>query len=497
MPISHETYASLTLEDTLWGLRSGAFTAPELLDAALARIDACEPAVNAVITMDIPGATKAAGAWPRNGTRAGTGASLAGAPIAVKDNLMTRGLKTTCGSRILGNFVPPYDAGVVEKLRAAGAVIVCKTNMDEFAMGSSGRNSAYGATGNPWNPKLVPGGSSSGSAAIVAYGGVPAAIGTDTGGSIRQPASFCGLVGMKPTYGRVSRWGVGALGSSLDQVGPITRTVRDNALLFDIIAGHDGRDSSSLENPFVPTLPTIEDGVAGLRTAYDPGLLDRGGVHPAHAEAIRFAVKAIRGAGGEVVEVALPLVKYGVAAYYIICACESSANLARFDGVRYGVRERAGGGLWDTYSKTRGLGFGDEVKRRIMMGAYALSSGYYDAYYLKAARVRRLFATEYEKLLAGVDVVLLPVTPAPPRPLDQDCTPLENYLGDVFTVPANMAGIPALAFPVGTHDGLPVGVQAMAGYFREDALYRLARTIEKEATLSDPPWARPAPEAGQ
>ncbi|MDR0361469.1 MAG: Asp-tRNA(Asn)/Glu-tRNA(Gln) amidotransferase subunit GatA [Planctomycetota bacterium] len=496
MPIAKESYASLTLEETLAGLRAGSFTASDLVGAALARIERFEPAINAMVTLDDAGAKAAAARWSRDAIPAGDAPNLSGVPVALKDNIMTRGFRTTCGSKILANFVPPYDAATVEKLRAAGAIIVGKANMDEFAMGSTGENSAFGATRNPWNPELVTGGSSSGSAAVVAYGGVPAALGTDTGGSIRQPAAFCGLVGMKATYGRVSRSGVGALGSSLDQVGPLTRTVRDNALLYDLIAGHDPSDSTSLEQPFTPTLGEIEDGVKGFRIAYDPGLLESEGVHRAHADAVRAVVAMVKDAGAEVAEVSLPLVKYGVAAYYIICACEASTNLARFDGVRYSVRE-TGADMWDTYSKTRGLGFGEEVKRRIMMGSYALSSGYYDAYYLKAAKVRRLFATEYEKLLSGVDAVLLPVTPAPPRPIGQKCTPLECYLGDVFTLVANMAGIPALAFPVGAHDGLPVGVQAMAGYFRESALYRLARTVEKNVKLPDAPWARPIPEGGK
>ncbi|MCC8190701.1 MAG: Asp-tRNA(Asn)/Glu-tRNA(Gln) amidotransferase subunit GatA, partial [Planctomycetes bacterium] len=400
-------------------------------------------------------------------------------------------LRTTCGSRILDNFLPPYDATAVARLRAAGAVITGKTNMDEFAMGATGENSAYGPTRNPWDTARVTGGSSSGSAAVVAYGGALAALGSDTGGSIRQPAAFCGLVGMKPTYGRVSRYGLGALASSLDQIGPFTRTVRDNALLLDAIAGHDRRDSTSAARADAarPCLSGIEDGIAGLRVGYDPTLPEREGLAPAQADALRRAVAICRDNGAEIREITLPLIDYGVAAYYIICSCEASANLTRYDGIRYGVRQ-GDGDLWQIYSETRGRGFGDEVKRRIMMGAYALSQGYYDAYYRKAARVRRLFTIEFHKLFEAVDAVVMPVTPAPPRPLGAPATTLENYLGDIFTLPANLTGLPALAYPVGVADGLPVGVQAMAAPFREDLLYRLAWVTEQNRELPDAPWTR-------
>ncbi len=491
MKLTPGAFAALGVEDSLNCLRNGDFAAADLVEASLQRLRLLEPAVNAMITIDAENAAARAAAW-----NAQSDAPLSGLPVAVKDNIMIRSLRATCGSRILENFVPPYTATSVEKLLAAGAIVVGKTNMDEFAMGSTGENSAYGPTRNPWNRDLVTGGSSSGSAAVVAYGGVAAALGSDTGGSIRQPASFCGLVGLKPTYGRVSRWGLGALASSLDQIGPLTRSVRDNALIFDMIAGCDRRDSTSSPKLFQPVLPTIEDGIAGLRVGYDPALFAKEGMAASQSGALRQALDICRDNGAQLVETSLPYIDYGVAAYYIICSCEASANLTRYDGVRYGVRKQAAS-LWETYSETRGQGFGAEVKRRIMMGAYALSSGYYDAFYLKAAKVRRLIAEAYQKLMAEVDVFLLPVAPRPPRPVGTRATTLENYLGDIFTLPANLTGVPALAFPTGVADKLPVGVQGMAGYFREDVLYRLARVVEKHAVLEGAPWNSPGKEGGQ
>ncbi len=487
-------FANLTLEGAAEGLRKGDFTPLELLEASLARMDAFEPVINAVVSRDDRAARAAAA-----GNKAPAKVQpLWGIPIAAKDNIMTKGLRTTCGSRILDNFIPPYDAGVIEKIRAAGAIVAGKTGMDEFAMGSTGENAVFGNIHNPWNPAHVPGGSSGGSAAVVAYGGALGALGSDTGGSIRQPAAFCGVVGLKPTYGRVSRWGVGALASSLDQVGTITRTVRDNALLFDIISGHDGRDStSSLQaDSAAPCLPKVDEGIRGLRIAHDPSLLQRDGVSPIIAGATKRAVDICRENGAAIQEVKLPLVDYVVAAYYIICFCEASANMARFDGVRYG-RRQGDGDLWDIYSQTRGVGFGDEVKRRIMMGSYALAKGYYDAYYLKAARVRRLLTQEVNKVFAGVDAILLPVAPALPRKIGAAVGVLENYMADIFTLPANLTSLPALSYPVGVFDGLPAGVQVMAPPYREDILYRIARVAEKNTQLPGAPWTKNAPEAAK
>ncbi|MDR1745131.1 MAG: Asp-tRNA(Asn)/Glu-tRNA(Gln) amidotransferase subunit GatA [Planctomycetota bacterium] len=492
MTITPEQFAQMSLEQARSGVDRGEFTPADLLEASFARMDAFEPAVNAVITRsDDAARARAASVKP------GPALPLAGAPVALKDCIMTRGLRSTCGSRHLDNFIPPYSAAVVDRLLAAGAVVNAKTNMDEFAMGASGENSAYGPTRNPWNPARVPGGSSSGSAAIVAYGGALAALGSDTGGSVRQPAGFCGLAGMKPTYGRVSRNGVAALASSLDQIGPLTRTVRDNALLMDILSGHDPLDSTSAvqADEAAPCLPGIENGVKGLRIGFDPSLFDREGLSPVMAGAMKRAVDICRDGGAEIREVAIPLIDYGVAAYYIINCCEASTNMTKFDGIRYGVRA-SGSDLWDVYGETRKQ-FGDEVKRRIMMGSYALSKGYYDAYYLKATRVRRLFTRELTALFAGVDAVLLPVAPQPPRNLGAETGVLENYLGDIFTLPANLTGVPSLAFPVGVFEGLPAGVQAMGAPFREDILYRIGRAAENNTRLPGAPWTKAAPEVAK
>ncbi len=492
MTITPEQFAQMSLEQACSGLEKGEFTPADLLEASFARMDAFEPAINAVITRNDDAARACAAANPAPAR------PLSGAPIALKDCIMTRGVRSTCGSRHLDNFVPPYNAAVVDKLLAAGGIVNAKTNMDEFAMGASGENSAYGPTRNPWNPARVPGGSSSGSAAIVAYGGALAALGSDTGGSVRQPAAFCGLVGMKPTYGRVSRYGVGALASSLDQVGPLTRTARDNALLMDVLSGHDPRDSTSAVNAgaAAPCLPGIESGVKGLRIGFDPGLLGHTGLSPVMAGALRRAVDICRDGGADIREITVPLIDYGVAAYYIINCCEASTNMTKFDGVRYGERAN-GSDLWDVYGETRKR-FGDEVKRRIMMGSYALSKGYYDAYYLKAVRARRLLTRELAALFdSGLDAVLMPVSPQPPRALGAETGVLENYLGDVFTLPANLAGVPSLAFPVGAFEGLPAGVQAMGAPFREDILYRIARAAEQNARLPGAPWTKAAPEAAK
>ncbi len=491
MAISHTQFAHMTLEQAAAGVRSGEFLPADLLAASIERMDAFEPAINAVVTRDDNAARADADAKGA----AKTDAVLHGVPVALKDNIMTRKLRTTCGSRMLDNFVPPYDAAVVEKLRAAGATVHAKTNMDEFAMGATGESSFFGATRNPWNPALVPGGSSSGSAAIVAYGGALAAVGSDTGGSIRQPAAFCGVVGLKPTYGRVSRHGIGALVSSLDQAGPIARNVRDAALLMDILTGHDGRDSTSDRRAAAaaPCLPTVEDGIRGVKIGVDRSLVEREGVSPETAAAFAKGIALAKEAGAEIVDAPLPMLEYLVATYYILNVCEASTNMTRFDGVRYG--ERVGDGdLWDVYAETRGACLGDEVKRRIMMGSYALSKGYYDAYYLKASRVRRLFCNEMEKLFGGVDAVLMPVSPAPPRRIGTKATVLENYLGDIFTIPASLAGTGAVAYPVGMSGALPAGVQAVGPAFSEPLLCRIARAAEKAAALTDAPWTKAAPE---
>ncbi|MDR1521199.1 MAG: Asp-tRNA(Asn)/Glu-tRNA(Gln) amidotransferase subunit GatA [Planctomycetota bacterium] len=491
MKITQEQFARLTLEEAGRLVAAAELSALDLVEASAARMDLFEPAINAVVTRTDEVSRRRAA---ESAASPGAGGALRGIPVAVKDNLMTRGVRTTCGSRILENFIPPYDASAVAALQNAGAVVMGKTNMDEVAMGSSGEHSAYGPTGNPWDPGRITGGSSSGSAALVAYGGALAALGSDTGGSIRQPAAFCGLVGMKPTYGRVSRYGLGALASSLDQIGPLTRNARDNALLLDVISGRDPRDSTSAAGAetAAPCLPGIEEGVKGLRIVYDPAMLEGDGLSPVMAGGVRRAMNIAAGHGARIAEAAVPLIKYGVAAYYIICSCEASANLARFDGVRYG-RRCGGGDVWDVYSETRGRGFGDEVKRRIMVGAYALSQGYYDAYYLKAARVRRKLSQEFARLFLDADILLLPVAPQFPRRIGAKAGVMEDYLGDIFTLAANLAGLPAISFPIGVFDGLPTGVQAVAGPFAENILYRLARTIEKNTRLVGAPWTLAGP----
>ncbi|MCL2000130.1 MAG: Asp-tRNA(Asn)/Glu-tRNA(Gln) amidotransferase subunit GatA [Planctomycetes bacterium] len=493
MKITPEQFAGLTLESAAKGVLNGEFGAIDLVEASVARMIAFEPSINAVITWNEDSARERA--IEQDACARDDKMPLRGLPMAVKDNLMTRDLRTTCGSKILDNFRPPNNAEVVNKIEAAGAIIIAKANLDEFAMGATGENSAYGPTRNPWDRSRVPGGSSSGSAAAVAYGGVLASLASDTGGSIRLPASFCGLVGIKPTYGRVSRNGAAALASSLDQIGPITRTVRDNAFLLDILSGYDPLDSTSAPaaDSAAPCLAAAEDGVKGLRIGYDPSVLSREGISPIQAGALKRSVDICRAGGAEIREVEIPLLEYGVAAYYLICFCEASANLARFDGVRYGVRQGEGD-LWNVYAETRGKGFGDEVKRRIMLGSYALSKGYYDAYYLKAAKVRRLLTDEFVKLFKDIDVLLTPVAPQPPRPLGAKTTVVENYLGDLFTLSANLTGLPALAFPIGVFQRLPAGTQAMAAAFREDLLYRVAREAEKNTRLIDAPWTKPKPE---
>ncbi|MEX0912016.1 MAG: Asp-tRNA(Asn)/Glu-tRNA(Gln) amidotransferase subunit GatA, partial [Gemmatimonadota bacterium] len=399
---------------------------------------------------------------------------LAGVPIAVKDNIVTTEHPTTCGSRILEGYRSPFNATAVQRLRLAGGRIVGKTNLDEFGMGSSTEYSAFGPTRNPRDRERVPGGSSGGSAAAVAAGIVPAAIGSETGGSVRQPAAFCGVVGIKPTYGRVSRYGLVAYASSLDQIGVFGRTVDDAAAVLEVIAGHDPLDSTSADRP-VPELRSAEKGalegvVIGVPEEYFPAMLDDG-----VAQVCRAALRRLEGLGAELREVSLPTTPQAIPTYYIIAPAEASSNLARFDGVRYGVRPPGAADLKEMYERTRAL-FGPEVKRRIMLGTYVLSAGYYDAYYARAQRVRRLIAGDFENVFAsGVDAIFTPTTPTPAfRFGERTQDPYEMYLSDVFTVTANLAGIPALSLPVGSVGGLPVGGQLMAGPFAEETLVRVA-----------------------
>ncbi|MGA1361841.1 MAG: Asp-tRNA(Asn)/Glu-tRNA(Gln) amidotransferase subunit GatA [Ilumatobacteraceae bacterium] len=405
---------------------------------------------------------------------------LAGVPVALKDNLCTRGVDTTCSSRILAGWKPPYDATVVTRLREAGAVAVGKTNLDEFAMGSSTENSAFGPTRNPLDESRVPGGSSGGSAAAVAAGFAPVSLGSDTGGSIRQPAALCGIVGVKPTYGTVSRFGLVAYASSLDQVGPFAANVDDAALVLEVIGGHDANDSTSIPRPIPALRDAARRGVEGMRIGRVTDL--PGGAEPEIVAALGRSFDALRAAGAEIVDVQLPSLSYALTAYYLIAPAEASSNLARFDGVRYGLRV----GAADTnamYGATRAAGFGDEVQRRIMLGTYALSAGYYDAYYGKALKVRRVIADDFARAYAGVDAIVIPTSPLVAFPFGEKSEdPLAMYLCDIYTIPTNLAGHPAMSVPFGTGaHGMPVGMQVLAPALGEEAMFRVGGALEAAA----------------
>ena len=415
----------------------------------------------------------------------------------MKDVLCTRGIQTTCASRILESYRPPYDATVVERLRAADAIVLGKTNMDEFAMGSSTENSAFGPTRNPWHLDRVPGGSSGGSTAAVAGFQAPLAIGTDTGGSIRQPAALCGIVGMKPTYGQVSRYGLIAFASSLDQVGPIARSVGDAARLYQAVAGHDPRDATSIPEQPPDVLESLHDGAQGLRVGVVTEFMDGEGLQPEIRDTCRATIDRLEGLGAEVVEVSLPHADYGVSAYYLIAPSEASSNLARYDGVRYGLRVD-GPTTEEMMAATRADGFGAEVRRRIMIGTYALSAGYYDAYYLQAQKVRTLILRDLAAAYETCDVLVSPTTPTTAFALgDKIDDPLAMYLNDIYTAPASLAGAPALSLPVGLDDeGLPIGLQVMAPAMGEATLFRVAAAIEADAGFAAIPAALDAVEEG-
>ncbi|MGE0879231.1 MAG: Asp-tRNA(Asn)/Glu-tRNA(Gln) amidotransferase subunit GatA [Acidimicrobiia bacterium] len=455
-------------------------SAREVVDEHLAAIAAREAdihAFNLVLTDEARAAADAIDARIAKGDDVGP---LAGVPVALKDNLCTRGIPTTCSSRILEGWRPPYNATVVDRLVAAGAVVVGKTNLDEFAMGSSTENSAFGPTRNPHDLTKVPGGSSGGSAAAVAAGFTPISLGSDTGGSIRQPAALCGVVGVKPTYGAVSRYGLVAFASSLDQIGPFASTVADAALVMEVIGGHDPRDSTSVPAPLTPLTPTLRDGVEGLRI----GIVDelRHGIAPDVMARVEAAAAALEKAGAKIETVSVPAVNYGLTAYYLIAPAEASSNLSRYDGVRYGLRVDAA----DTAAMngaTRATGFGAEVKRRIMLGTYALSAGYYDAYYGKALKVRRLIANAFEEAYRQFDLLLTPTSPTTAFAIgDKVDDPLTMYLSDVCTIPTNLAGHPAMSVPFGVGaDGLPVGVQLLANTLQEATMFRAAQVLEDSA----------------
>jgi len=450
----------------------------ELTEAYLHRIAARDGDLNAYITVDEAGALAQAREAEARLAR-GEGGPLTGAPLALKDLLATHGLRTTCASRILENFVPPYDATVCARLRREGAVFLGKVNMDEFAMGSSTEHSAFGPTRNPWNRECIPGGSSGGSAAAVAADLCAAALGSDTGGSIRQPASHCGVVGLKPTYGRVSRFGLVAYASSLDQIGPLTKTVRDAALLLNAIAGHDPRDSTSLLAPAPDYLAALGRDLAGLKVGVPREYFGEG-VDPDVEAAVKAALNTLAGLGADLVEVSLPHTAYAVAVYYVVAMAEASSNLARYDGVKYGFRGPAGN-LREMYAQTRTRGFGEEVRRRIMLGTYTLSAGYYDAYYRKASQVRTLIRRDFEAAFQRCAVLAAPVAPTPAFRLEEKLDdPLTMYLSDIFTISVNLAGIPGISVPCGfSAAGLPIGLQILGPPLGEPQIFTVAHAFEQ------------------
>lgn len=474
-----------TIRELHQQVKDGQVTSRDITESVLSRIDEVEPVLNSYIRVMEDEALAQADEIDdhlRQGDIEPT--YLTGIPIAVKDVLCTNGMTTTCGSKMLEHFVPQYDATAIARLHQHHPVLIGKTNMDEFAMGSSTENSAFGVTKNPWDTERVPGGSSGGSASAVAAGEAIAAIGTDTGGSIRQPAAFCNVTGLKPTYGRVSRYGLVAFASSLDQIGPVAKDVFDAAILLRAISGHDPRDSTSVDTP-VPDytqalVPDVEGMTIGIPQEYFAQ-----GVHPEIEQAIRRSIRTFEEAGATCRDVSLPHTEYGVVTYYIIAPSEASSNLARYDGVKYGYRTETYADLMDMYTKTRSQGFGAEVKRRIMIGTYALSAGYYDAYYLKAQKVRTLVRQDFEKVFQEVDVLATPITPTPPFKIGEMVDdPLTMYLTDVFTIPVNLAGVTGISIPCGfTQDNLPIGLQLIGGHFQEEKILRAAYTFQEQTAF--------------
>jgi aspartyl-tRNA(Asn)/glutamyl-tRNA(Gln) amidotransferase subunit A len=485
--------AALSLGQTVHRLRSGEISSRELCSYYLERINKIDPQIHAFLYLapenalaQAEAADKLLAVWRREPQTYLP--PLTGIPIAVKDVLCVAALPCTCGSRILENFIPPFHATAVERLLEAGVIILGKTNTDEFTMGSSTENSAYGPTHNPWDMQRVPGGSSGGSAAAVAAQLIPIALGTDTGGSIRQPASFCGVTGIKPTYGRVSRYGLIAYGSSLDVVGVIGATAQDVAELFTLIAGHDERDATSVDLPE----PQIDLGEAPNLNHLKVGVPEEyfiAGIQPEVEKAVRQAIQTLETLGAHIQPLSLPHTEYALPVYYLIAPAEASANLARYDGVRYGPRQPAST-MWEVFFNTRGEKFGPEVKRRIMLGTYALSAGYYEAYYGKAQKVRTLIKRDFEQAFQSVDAIAAPVAPTTAFRIGEHTNdPLAMYLEDVFTLPANLAGIPGLAFPVGfDSQGLPIGMQLMGSHFKEDVLFRIAHAYQQVT-----PWHKLKP----
>ncbi len=468
----------LSLVELARALRAGEFSSVELTEHCLRRIATLGKEINGFITL-CPEQARAAARAADTRLAGGDTGPLVGIPLAQKDIFCTRGVKTSCGSKMLDNFIAPYDATTVERLHAAGVVLIGKTNMDEFAMGSSNENSYYGPTRNPWDLERVPGGSSGGSAAVVAARLVPAATGTDTGGSIRQPASFCGITGLKPTYGRVSRYGMVAFASSLDQGGPMARSAEDVALLLSAMAGFDPRDSTSVAAQVPDYRAALNDSLEGLRVGLPQEYFDAR-LDERVARCVEAGIEVLKKLGAQVKAVTLPHTELAVPTYYVIAPAECSSNLARFDGVRFGYRCKDPEDLEDLYKRSRGEGFGMEVKRRIMVGTYALSAGYYEAYYLKAQKVRRLISQDFAEAFQQVDVIASPTTPTPAFRLGEQCSdPVTMYLNDVYTVPASLAGLPGISLPVGQVDGLPVGLQLIGNYFQEARLLNVAHRLQQ------------------
>ncbi len=460
-------------------IRNGSVTCKEIVSESLERISATQQKFGAYITLLENQAAERAEQLDKLDTDAKKELPLLGVPVAVKDNICTRGVATTCGSRMLESFVPPYNATVIDALDAAGAVIVGKTNLDEFAMGSSTETSYAGITRNPHDPERIPGGSSGGSAAAVASGTVPLSIGSDTGGSIRQPCSHCGVAGLKPTYGRVSRYGLVAFASSLDQIGPIAMNVEDLGTLLEVLSLPDPRDSTNGRKAFVNS-PDIYSGDLHGLTLGIPREYFGEGLSPEVRSGIEQAIEDCKQRGASFIDVSIPNLQFAIATYYIICTAEASSNLARYDGVKYGFRAKDQRSLVDMYEASREQGFGAEVKRRIMLGTYVLSAGYYDAYYLKAARVRTLIGQDFDRVFEKCQALVAPVTPTPAFKLGEKSEdPIEMYLTDIYTVSANLAGIPAISVPCANPNGLPVGVQFMAPKWKEDTLLRLGHAVQK------------------
>lgn len=482
--LSDKRLYTLTIHQASELLKKGEISSTELTESLLSRINKVEEKIKAYVTITSDEAMKASEEADRilHGSQFTVHSSrlLHGIPLAIKDNICTEGIRTSCSSKILKNFIPPYESTVTKRLKGAGYILLGKTNMDEFAMGSSTENSAMGPTRNPWDLDRIPGGSSGGSAAAVAADESMAALGSDTGGSIRQPAACCGVVGLKPTYGRVSRYGLVAFASSLDQIGPITKDVEDSAILMNIIGGHDPLDSTSADIPLPDFRKALNKDIKGLRIGIPEEYFIEG-MDREVERSIRDAIKVIGDLGAKTIKISLPHTGYAIATYYILATSEASSNLARYDGVKYGFRAEKGSDLLDMYMKTRSQGFGSEVKRRIMLGTYALSSGYYEAYYKKAQQVRTLIKRDFDNAFKTVDVIVTPTSPTPAFRIGEKIEdPLQMYLSDIFTISVNLAGVPAISIPCGfTSDNLPIGLQLIGKHFDEETILRVAYTYEQ------------------